>query len=218
MVKWKPVPNYLLVVAPGLRLLRWGGLHASAFAGTVGDATFIDGPLLQAALVAIVALLVTRVVRIQRVYRSVNWSVYFLLAASLPLGIAVERVGLAGQLGDWIALEGGRLGPWAALSLLYLVTMVLTEVLSNASTAVLMVPVALATASALGVDSRPLLMAVTFAASNGFVTPIGYQTNAMVYGAGNYRYKDFLLAGIPLNLLFWLLASLLVPVIWPFRA
>ena len=200
-----------------LRLHRRWWLHAAAFAGTVGAATFFDVPLLQAALVAIVALLVTRVVRIQRVYRSVNWSVYFLLAASLPLGIAVERVGLAGQLGDWIALEGGRLGPWAALSLLYLVTMVLTEVLSNASTAVLMVPVALATASALGVDSRPLLMAVTFAASNGFVTPIGYQTNAMVYGAGNYRYKDFLLAGIPLNLLFWLLASLLVPVIWPFK-
>jgi di/tricarboxylate transporter len=199
-----------------LRLHRRWWLHAAAFAGTVGAATFFDVPLLQAALVAIVALLVTRVVRIQRVYRSVNWSVYFLLAASLPLGIAVERVGLAGSRA-WIALEGGRLGPWAALSLLYLVTMVLTEVLSNASTAVLMVPVALATASALGVDSRPLLMAVTFAASNGFVTPIGYQTNAMVYGAGNYRYKDFLLAGIPLNLLFWLLASLLVPVIWPFK-
>ncbi len=165
---------------------------------------------------AIVALLVTRVVRIQRVYRSVNWSVYFLLAATLPLGIAVERAGLARELGEWIAVRGGDLGPWAALALLYFVTMVLTEVLSNASTAVLMVPVALATSTALGVDSRPFLMAVAFAASNGFVTPIGYQTNAMIYGAGNYRYKDFLVAGIPLNLLFWVLASLLLPVIWPF--
>lgn len=201
-----------------LRLHRRWWLHAAALVGTVVAATFFDVPLAQAALVAIVVLLVTRVVRIQRVYRSVNWSVYFLLAATLPLGIAVERAGLAKRLGDWIASEGGDLGPWAALALLYFVTMVLTEVLSNASTAVLMVPVALATSAALGVDSRPFLMAVCFAASNGFVTPVGYQTNAMIYGAGNYRYKDFLIAGIPLNLLFWLLASLLVPVIWPFKA
>lgn len=199
-----------------LRLHRRWWLHAAALVGTVGAATFFDVQLAKAALVAIVALLLTRVVRIQRVYRSVNWSVYFLLAASLPLGIAVERVGIARQLGEWIARQGGDLGPWAALSLLYLVTMVLTELLSNASTAVLMVPVALATAAALGVDGRPFLMAVAFAASNGFVTPIGYQTNAMIYGAGNYRYRDFLAAGIPLNLLFWLLASLLVPLIWPF--
>ncbi len=200
-----------------LRLHRRWWLHAAALVGTVVAATLFDVPLLEAALVAIVALLVTRAVRIQRVYRSVNWSVYFLLAAILPLGLAVERAGLAKQLGDWIAGEGGSFGPGVALSLLYLVTMVLTEVLSNASTAVLMVPVALAAAAALGVDSRPLLMAVTFAASNGFVTPVGYQTNAMVFGAGNYRYKDFLKAGVPLNLLFWLLATLLIPVIWPFH-
>jgi len=200
-----------------LRLHRRWWLHAAALVGTIVAATFFDVPLLKAALVAIVALLVTRVLRIQRVYRSVNWSVYFLLAATLPLGIAVEKVGIARRIGEWIATEGGSYGPWAALAILYFVTMVLTELLSNASTAVLMVPVALATAGALGVDSRPFLMAVAFAASNGFVTPIGYQTNAMVFGAGNYRYTDFLKAGIPLNLLFWLLASLLIPVIWPFR-
>jgi di/tricarboxylate transporter len=79
-----------------------------------------------------------------------------------------------------------------------------------------MVPVALSTAAVLGVDPKPFLMAVAFAASNGFITPIGYQTNAMVYGAGNYRYRDFLAAGIPLNLVFLVLGSVLIPIVFPF--
>jgi len=193
---------------------RWW-LHAAVFAGVVGAAAIFEVSILTAALVGVVVLLASRTVRIQKVYRSVNWSVYFLLAATIPLGIALEKSGLASALGDWLGSRAGE-GPWIALALFYLVTMVLTEILSNASTAVLMVPVAFATAEALGVDSRPFLMAVTFAASNGFVTPVGYQTNAMVYGAGNYRYSDFIAAGLPLNLLFWLLASLLIPRIWPF--
>ncbi len=193
---------------------RWW-LHAAVFVGVVVAAAVFEVSILVAALVGVVVLLASRAVRIQKVYRSVNWSVYFLLAATIPLGIALEKSGLASDLGDWLGGRAGE-GPWIALALFYLVTMVLTEILSNASTAVLMVPVAFATAEALGVDSRPFLMAVTFAASNGFVTPVGYQTNAMVYGAGNYRYSDFIAAGLPLNLLFWLLASLLIPRIWPF--
>lgn len=194
---------------------RWW-LHAAALVGVVVAATVFDFPILAAALVAVVALLASRTVKVQRVYRSVNWSVYFLLAATIPLGAALEKTGLAGRVGDWISDAGRGSGPWLALTVIYFATMVLTEVLSNASTAVLMVPVALSTAAALGVDPKPLLMAVAYAASNGFVTPVGYQTNAMVYGAGNYRYTDFLKAGIPLNLLFWVIASLAIPRIWPF--
>ncbi|MCB9378583.1 MAG: SLC13 family permease [Holophagales bacterium] len=194
---------------------RWW-LYTTVLAGVV-LATALGGvSLLAAALLGTVVLLATRAVRIQRVYRSVNWSIFFLLAASIPIGTAFEKSGLAASLGARVAEIGAGYGPWLALSLTYLATMVLTEILSNASTAVLMVPVALSTAAALGVDTRPFLMAVTFAASNGFVTPIGYQTNAMVYGAGNYRYADFLRAGLPLNLIFWAIASFLIPLLWPF--
>ena len=199
-----------------LRLHRRWWLHVGTLVGVVVAATIFSVPILTAALIGVVVLLASRTVRVQKVYRAVHWSVFFLLAATIPLGLVVERSGLAARLGGWIAERGATGGPWLTLSLLYLATMLLTELLSNASTAVLMVPVAFSTAAALGVDPKPLLMAVTFAASNGFVTPIGYQTNAMVYGAGNYRYRDFLAAGIPLNLVFWGLSSLLIPLLWHF--
>jgi len=199
-----------------LRLHRRWWLHVGTLVGVVVAATVFDIPILESALVGVVLLLASRTVRVQKVYRSVQWSVFFLLAASIPLGLAVEKSGLAARLGHEVAQVGTNYGPWIALSLTYLSAMLLTEILSNASTAVLLIPVALSAATSLGVDARPFLMAVTFAASNGFVTPVGYQTNAMVYGAGNYRYRDFLAAGIPLNLLFWVLSSLLIPILWPF--
>jgi di/tricarboxylate transporter len=199
-----------------LRLHRRWWLHVGTLAGVVIAATVFDVPILAAALAGVVLLLASRTVRVQRVYRSVHWSVFFLLAATIPLGLAVERAGIAEAVGRWIGDRGELGGPWVALALLYLTTMILTEVLTNASCAVLMVPVALSTAAVLGVDPKPFLMAVAFAASNGFITPIGYQTNAMVYGAGNYRYRDFLAAGIPLNLVFLVLGSVLIPIVFPF--
>jgi len=199
-----------------LRLHRRWWLHVATLVAVVGAATAFDVPILQAAFLGVVVLFASRTVRVQKVYRTIHWSVFFLLSATIPLGLAVERVGLAGLAGGWLAERGSDAGPWVALSLLYLATMIATELLSNASTAVLMVPVALSTAAVLGVDPKPFLVAVAFAASNGFVTPVGYQTTAMVYGAGNYRYRDFLAAGVPLNLLFWGIASALIPLLWPF--
>lgn len=199
-----------------LRLHRRWWLHVSTLVAVVVAAAGFDVPILKAAFLGVVVLFASRTVRVQKIYRSIHWSVFFLLSATIPLGIAVERTGLATATGEWLAERGGAAGPWVALSLLYLATMLATELLSNASTAVLMVPVALSTAVALGVDPKPFLMAVAFAASNGFVTPVGYQTTAMVYGAGNYRYRDFLAAGIPLNLVLWVAASALLPVFWPF--
>jgi di/tricarboxylate transporter len=148
-------------------------------------------------------------------YKAIDWTVIFLLAAILPLGVAMEKHGLAAILGEAIADAGRPLGPIMVVSLIVLATSLMTEVISNNSAAVLMVPVAFSAAAGLGVDPKPLLMGVTFAASMSFMTPIGYQTNTMVYGPGGYRFTDYLKAGVPLNIVFWVVASLVIPWLWP---
>ena len=112
---------------------------------------------------------------------------------------------------------GGRgwLGPVAVLSAVYLVTSILTEFLSNTAVAALLTPIVVNTALALQVDPRPFVIAVTLGASASFATPVGYQTNTLVYGAGGYHFRDFVKVGLPLNVLFWIMASFLIPLFWP---
>jgi di/tricarboxylate transporter len=152
----------------------------------------------------------------QEAYQAIRWPVIFLLAGILPLGIAFENTGAAGWIAQTAIMPLEQWGPHALIGGMYLITSLLTELMSNNSTAVLLTPIALNVAQLLEVSSRPLLVTVMFAASASFMTPIGYKTNTMVYGTGGYRFTDFMRLGVPLNLLFALIAAIAIPLIWPF--
>ncbi|WP_305043513.1 SLC13 family permease [Geoalkalibacter sp.] len=185
-------------------------------ATVVGLAALNILPILVTALLGCVAMVLTRCLTLEEAQKSVDWTVIFLLGGILPLGIAMEKTGAA----QWLAAEAlqlaGNLGPIAVLAVFYLLTAILTECMSNNASAVLLAPIAIASAVKMGIDPKPLLMAVTFAASTSFATPVGYQTNAMVYGLGGYKYTDYVKVGVPLNLIFWVLAVLFIPMFWPF--
>jgi len=171
--------------------------------------------ILEASIFGVVVMLVSRALTMQQAYRAINWTVIFLVAAILPMGKAMVNTGLARVLGESVAGLGASHGPFVVLTLLYLSTSILTELMSNNSTAVLMVPIAVSSAATLGVDPKSLVMAVTFAASSSFLTPMGYNTNAMVYGPGGYRFSDYIKTGLPLKIVFWILSVILIPVFWP---
>lgn len=185
-------------------------------AGVILAASFDILPIVTAAVAGAVLLVLFRSISLDEVYHAVEWKVVFLLGGIISLGIAMEKSGLALLLSGALIDVIGDFGPLALLAALYLVTTLLTGVMSNNATAILIAPIAIAAAEAVGVSARPMLIAVTFAASASFMTPVGYQTNTMIYGVGRYRFADFLKVGTPLTLLFWLLAVLLIPVFFPF--
>jgi di/tricarboxylate transporter len=179
-------------------------------------AAFNVVPLLTAALIGAIGMILGRCLTLEEAYQAIDWKVIFLFGGMLPLGMALFQTGAASWLANSVLKSVVDLGPLAVLAALYLLTAILTELISSVAAAILLAPVAIALASMLGVDPRPFLLAITFAASTSFSTPIGYQTNTMIYAPGGYRFLDFARIGAPLNLLFWAIAVLLIPVIWPF--
>jgi di/tricarboxylate transporter len=138
-----------------------------------------------------------------------------LIFAMLAIGAALVHTGAVSLIANAIAPALGNLPPFLIVWAIYLLTSVLTELVSNNAVAVVVTPIAIGLAAALGIDARPLVVAVMVAASASFATPIGYQTNMLVYGPGGYRFTDFMRVGIPLNLTVGLLASAVIPMLWP---
>ena len=176
-------------------------------------------PIMKGTLIGVALLLALKVLTPQESYQSIHWQVIVLIAALIPVGIVIQTTGTAEWIGKIISKIARMSSPeWHAhflLALIYLITMILTEISSNAATAIIMTPVALAVSVQMGFDSRPFIFAVAFAASASFITPVGYQTNLMVYGPGGYKFSDFIRVGFPLAILFWVSAIIFLPMIWP---
>lgn len=192
----------------GIAVLIVGGVVGSAAAGII--------PIVTGAIIGCCLMILCRCLTLEEAYAAINWQVIFLLAGVLTLGVALENSGAARLLAGYLVKTVGALGPAALVSAFYLATSLLTEMMSNNATAALLAPIAISAAESLGVDSRPFLMAITFAASASFMTPVGYQTNTLIYGPGQFRYADFLRVGTPLNILFWIVATIYIPRFWPF--
>jgi di/tricarboxylate transporter len=182
----------------------------------IGMGAFTDVPTAVLALCAVLITMLTRCIDTRDAYRSVEWSVIFLIFGMLALGEALRVTGTVDLLANLMTNVFGEYGPAVVLSILYLLAALLTEVLSNNAVAALLTPLALVIGTQMGVDARPLVIAVMFGSSASFSTPIGYQTNTFVFGAGGYKFTDFSRVGVPLAIILWITASFLIPLIWPF--
>ncbi|MBU1378840.1 MAG: SLC13/DASS family transporter [Alphaproteobacteria bacterium] len=188
----------------------------AVFAGVIVSAALGWAPIASAAFAGAVALILLRVITPDEAYSGLRPEILLLIAGMVVVGTAMELTGLAkaaaGQLIDLIR----PLGPLGALAVLYGVTLFATELLSNATVAVLMTPIAVALSESLGVDARPFLVTVMMAASAAFATPFGYQTNVLVFNMAGYSYMDFVRVGLPLNLVTWAAAMVAIPAFFPF--
>jgi len=186
----------------------------------VGLAIFKVVPIVVGVILGVITLLLARVITPNEAYSSIHWQVIVVIAAFLPMGVAIQRTGLDVMIGNGIGsivnLFPEHLIPYFLLAIIYLITMVLTEIASNAATAIIMTPITLTLAASFGFDPKPFIFAVCYAASASFITPVGYQTNLMVYGPGGYRYSDYIKVGLPLGIILWIVSVLVIPMIWPF--
>ena len=186
-------------------------------AGVVTTASVGIAPIVVSSIIGAILLVLVGAIKMEEAYEAIEWRIIFLLAGVLTLEAAMENSGAAPLISSTIISVVSSWGGLVALvSAFYLMTFIFTEMMSNNATAALLTPVAIATANALSVSPRPFLVAVMFAASASFMTPVGYQTNTLIYGPGQYRFADFLRVGTPLNMIFWIIATIFIPFFWEF--
>ncbi|MBD1876010.1 SLC13 family permease [Nodosilinea sp. FACHB-131] len=195
--------------AEGLRVDKaW--IAIAIILGVIVVAALNWAPILVTALIGVMAMVITGCLKPGEIYGSVRWDVIFLLAGLIPLGTAMENSGTTDWLAQQLAAIGGGASGIVLLIIFYLVTNLLTELLSNNAAVILMIPIAAGVATSLGLNPIAFIFTVTFAASNSYITPIGYQTNTMVYGPGGYKFFDFTRVGLPLNLILTVITPLLI--------
>ena len=174
-------------------------------------------PIMLSATIGALAMILTGCTTPQEAYENIDWSIIILIAGTLPLGLAMEKSGAAKLIADLIISKVGPMGPWWVLAAIFFITFCFTEVMSHAAAAVLIAPIAFSTAQSLNVSPKPFFIAVAIAASSCFMTPISHQTNALVMGPGGYKFFDYTKVGTPLNILVWVIAVLLIPLVFPFN-
>lgn len=195
---------------------RRAALSLAVFVGVIAAAASGAVPIAAAALAGAVLLILLRIISADEAYRGLRPEVLMLIAGMVAIGIAVEESGLAASVSGSLVEWTEPFGPLLALALFYGVTLLVTELLSNATVAVLFTPIAVAIAESLAVSPRPFLVALMMAASAAFATPFGYQTNVLVYRLGGYSYMDFVRIGLPLNLLTWAAGLAAITMVFPF--
>ena len=217
--RFRDHPDFL-VIAPRQGISPTQPRHAGLILATGAGFVVLVGsglvPMLQGALSVAILLVATGVISLRQARDALDLNIVLLIAAGFGLGAAVEQSGLGASLAGLLVDLLNPLGPIGALAGVLIATMLVTELITNQAAAVLMFPVAVATADIFGVDARPFVMSVALGASLSFLTPIGYQTNLMVFGLGQYRFSDFFRVGLPLNVLVIVLSLVLIPLAFPF--
>ena len=172
--------------------------------------------LLHCTIGAAFLLLFTRCVSSVEVRKSIRWDILITIACAMGISKGLENSGAADWIVSWLLPIAGVFGKIGVLVTLYLITTLLTAIITNTAAVAIAFPIAIAAASQLGVDSRPFMITISIAATASFITPISYQTNLIVQGAGGYRFKDYVRVGVPLTILFLILSTFLIPAFWSF--
>lgn len=197
------------------RRTRKAPLTVAILAGGLVVITLGWLPVSVALLIGAILMVLSGALSMDEAYESIEWKSVFLIAGMLPLGVAMENTGSAQLVADAVIALVGALGPMMVLVGIYIMTGLLTEVISNAAATVVVTPIAIDAALSLGVDPRAFVIGVVLAASTSFLLPIGHQVNVLVFGPGNYKFSDFTRVGVLLNIILLLVVVLTLPLVWP---